>query len=82
MRVFVTKYALSMGDIEDIEVRQPLANSPDYVSRADGTYRGHRLGIDAFERREDAVVAANTARDKKIASLKKQIAKLEALRFE
>jgi hypothetical protein len=40
------------------------------------------VGRDAFLELNDAIAAAYAARDKKIASLKKQIAKLEKLRFE
>lgn len=42
----------------------------------------HPIGKEAFERREDAVADAVKRRDRKLASLRKQIAKLEALTFE
>lgn len=41
-----------------------------------------KLGRDAFQQKADALDRAAKMRDKKIASLKKQIAKLEALTFE
>lgn len=40
-----------------------------------------KVGRDVFEARADAVSAAEAARTKKIASLKKQLAKLEKLEF-
>lgn len=39
------------------------------------------IGTEAFERREDAVADAENRRAKKLASLRKSIAKLEALEF-
>ena len=47
-----------------------------------GYYGGYQVGRDVHETREAALAAAESMRTKKIASLKKQVAKLEALRFE
>lgn len=44
------------------------------------SYR-YDIGKGAFKRREDAVADAEKRRAKKLASLRKQIAKLEALEF-
>jgi hypothetical protein len=45
------------------------------------TDRTERIGRHFFESRDDAVAAAIKARDKKIASLRKQIAQMEAMTF-
>jgi hypothetical protein len=83
MRVFVTKYALTLGIYEagpgtDIPVRM----SNGYI------YAGHhpivqgRLGIDCFETREEAERAARQMALKKIDSLKRTLSKLVGLSAE
>ena len=76
---YLSKYALS-GGVK--EVRGVLKD--DYVSAIDGlfSFQSYRLGRDIFERREDAVTAANRLRMAKIASLQKQIKKLEGMEFK
>lgn len=79
MRYFVTKYAVSSGFIYIKECQSPDGKYAYSVER----YRQQFvIGSDAFEHEADAVAAANAARLKKIASLKKQIAKLEKMTFE
>lgn len=80
MRYFISKYALTVG-IKERELR-PSSSDPNYLYPADGGWTPLKLGRDAFETREEAVAAANAARDKKVASLRKQLAKLEKLAFE
>jgi hypothetical protein len=54
-----------------------LANTPGsyYIDRSE------RIGRHFFESRDDAVAAAIKERDKKIANLRKQIARMEAMTF-
>lgn len=78
MKVWISKYALSEGITED-EARQSLDG--EWV---DCSTKGYilKLGRHAHLTREAAVRAAEIMRVKKIASIKKQLAKLEAMRFE
>lgn len=82
MKVFVTKYALTIG-IEEVELNEPPATEDDYVySGGHGVgSEQYRMGRTAFIARDDAVKAAETMRLNKIASLKKSIAKLQRLSF-
>lgn len=77
-RVWVTKYALS-GGIDEREVTRS-SGGDDYVYY--GRYHAsYRLGRDAHLTLASALADAEKRRAQKIASLKKQITKLEKLRF-
>lgn len=81
MRVWISKYALSGGITEhDCE---PPEGEDRYVRPGAPfmSYVSFKLGAEAHETREEAVKAAHAARVKKIASLHKQIAKLEKMTF-
>lgn len=88
MKCFITKYTLTSGIIEvkDCEPQSYEPSSPSdskYVYGGSGFSRQQFVvGRDAFEHEADAIAAVNTAVTKKIASLKKQIAKLEKMTFE
>lgn len=76
--VYISKYALSEGIKEcQAEIRDgkayPGAPFLDYV--------GFVIGNEAHLTRVEAVVMADVMAKKKIASLKKQITKLEAAKF-
>ena len=76
MKVYITKYALTRGILEaDAELNPRF---PTMVS----TNLGHFHGKDWHETKEAAIYRAEEMRTKKIASLKKQIEKLEALKFD
>jgi hypothetical protein len=75
MNVFITKYALSQGIIESEARLTSIANM------IDAGKRGYFHKGEWFTTREEAEANAEHRRAKKIASLKKQIAKLEALSF-
>ena len=78
MKVFATKYALSIG-IEEIDgeiIGSMVSRKTDIWPQ---TYHGE--GRDWHRTRDGAVKRANEMRVKKIASLKKQIAKLESTVF-
>jgi hypothetical protein len=78
MQVFKTKYALSSGKVESAEVER-AATDPDYV--IEGVYGFYRLGRDCFESKAEAAADAEKRRLAKIVSLRKQIEKLEKMRF-
>ena len=81
MKVWITKYALTRGIIE----ADGKLTSSDFVSILNQDlslpthwfYKG-----EWFSDKESAIHKAEEMRQKKIASLKKQIEKLERMRFE
>lgn len=77
MKVYITKYALTDGILEKEAV---LHEDKEYLS-VNGYWTFFKLGRDAFENLEDASKAAGEMRQKKIASLEKQIAKLKSMSF-
>lgn len=80
MRVYITKYALSKG-IFELEVEQSR-NFPDMLTgfRYDDHYHGE--GEEWHRTIESAVAKAEEMKSKKIESLKKQIEKLERMKFQ
>lgn len=77
-KVWVTKYALSAGITEHMaEIKDGAA----YPGAPFASFIGFTMGKDAHETREAAVAAAEKQRQKKIASVKKQLAALEKLAF-
>jgi hypothetical protein len=85
-KVWITKYALTQG-IHEVGVRECLDVRPDgdMVERDPPSSFGgicyHGKGRDWHETKEGAIACADEMRRKKIASLKKQIAKLEKINF-
>lgn len=81
MRYYGVKYALSSGQISEFDGHK--SGDPDYVYDRGILFspRWYLIGRDAFTNRDDAVKAAIAKRDKKIESLRAQIAKLEAMDF-
>ena len=78
MIVWISKYALSSGITKhDAKIDDKWAVRGDPFSPC--VY--FRLGRDAHTTEAAAIQAAEAQRVKKIASLKKQIAKLERMRF-
>lgn len=73
--MWLSKYALSSG------IREIAATviSDGFVRDGRGSY--YFVGSECFPTREDAVADAEKRRAKRIASMKEQIAKLEALTF-
>lgn len=94
---YLTKHCLTDGiveaDTETTEMAGAFTEKPRTRLNGSGSavhhYRKprdwfttiHYIGKEAFKRREDAVADAEKRRAKKLASLRKQIAKLEALEF-
>lgn len=80
MKVWITKYALTDGIVEkeceyfeDGSVREIGNSFPIYY---------HGEGKDWHRTKESAIKKAEEMRNKKIESLKKQIKKLEEMKFE
>lgn len=76
---YVTKYALTKG-IEKCEA-SAIPSSDRYLRAKGYSCTFLKKGKDVFETPEEAVAYAMSARDRKIASLRKQIAKLEKMTF-
>ena len=76
---WLAKYSLTGGIKELSHVARVSDNGYIYLQ---GTWEIYKIGKEVFENRYEAVAAAETMRLKKIASLKKQLAKLEKLKFE
>lgn len=81
MKIWISKYALSDG-ITEHECEPPNDGSAYvYPGAPFAGYIGFTLGREAHTTPEEAAKAAEAARVKKIASVRKQIAKLEKLTF-
>ena len=81
MKFFLSKYALT-GGIKEVEGKMMAGDMKGFVyAKLDGYENIYVIGRDVHEIREAAVEAAETMRKRKIASLQKQIAKLEKLSF-
>jgi len=80
-KVFITKYALTKG-IKEIEadiIRSRFENE-EYV--IDDSYSYFRIGTNAFTDKSEALKKAEEMKIRKIASLRKQMEKLEKLSFK
>lgn len=80
MRVYTTKYALTAGiEIHEVE---PGSTDPKYVY-LEGRFLAQQFVMDknAFLTYEEAAIAACEMRDRKIKSVKKQLARLTSLLF-
>lgn len=80
MKAWITKYALTSGIIE---MEGEITNSGSLYDMNAGfpTYY-HGEGREWHRTKESAIAKAEEMRQKKIASLKKQIEKLEKMKFE
>jgi hypothetical protein len=79
-RMFLVKYALSEG-IEEVTLNEGCSTRDDYVYLVGRSFWSFKVGRDIFAERTDAEKAADALRLKKVESLKKQIKRLEAMRF-
>ena len=80
MKFYVTKYALTSG-IREVEADEPSDGSA-YISVKEWHFACFALGRDAFRTREEAEARAVVMAKKKLANLRKQIAKVEHLVVE
>ena len=81
-KVFVTKYALT-GGIKECEVKEKERESAYVYVKWPGGLNGENMfsSKECHDTLEEAKAYADEMRLKKIFSLKKQIEKLEALKF-
>lgn len=80
MKVWITKHALTRGIIEADAERQSDDGKTIYGEGWAWSYRGQ--GVEWCKTKAAAIERAKEMRDKKIESLKKQIEKLESMKFE
>lgn len=80
MKVWITKYALTTGIFEMTAEITEHGSAYDMHSSFPTYYHGE--GKEWHKTKESAIARAEEMRHKKIASLKKQIEKLEGMKFE
>jgi hypothetical protein len=80
-KVWISKYALSNGVTEHECELCDADKGYVYPGKPFAAFYSFKLGTDAHLSLEDALAAAERARIKKIAMLRKQIHKLEELSF-
>lgn len=80
-KVFVVRYALSSGisEMETEILKSNFEGGRDYVKYRSWAFL--YIGKDAFLSKEYAIKKAEEMRKKKITSLRKQIEKLEKMKF-
>ena len=78
VKAYLTKYVCASGKIDEIEVWD---NEDGYAVQRVQYRNFYKWDRDIFRTQEAAVTDALNRRSKKVASLKKQIAKLEAMSF-
>lgn len=79
MKVWITKYALTTGIFEMTAEITEHGSAYDMHSSFPTYYHGE--GKEWHKTKESAIARAEEMRQKKIASLKKQIEKLEGIKF-
>lgn len=77
---YITKYALTSG-IKQVEVEDCFDSAPDMIREVAERFPAYYHGDDWHRTREEAVQRAEEMRKAKIASVKKQLARLEKLSF-
>ena len=86
MKVWITKYALTDGVIEAQQIPNVPCGGKEYaffVDENDQYFTGFYIPYrELFWDKNSAIKKAEEMRQKKIESLKKQIKKLEEMRFE
>jgi len=84
MKVYITKYALTRGILEEEgvidEENKHVRVESDRSSW--GSFDLYYLGVNAFTSKEEAIAKGEELRLKEIENLKKRIKKLESFRFE
>lgn len=82
MKVYITKYALTKKGIIEAEATDFSRYGEIWRAKAGEDEYSYLCADEYSSSRDEAVIRANEMRQKKIASLKKQIARLESLKFE
>ena len=78
---YLIRYALSEGVIAEVRGYEGSYESKGWVG-VNNNWTSFKLGRDIFRDRNDAVAQVEVMRKKRIASLQKQIQKLEAMEFK
>jgi hypothetical protein len=78
--IYVTKWCLTNGIVKVIDATQSTTVHGGY-SYADGKYTRFVYFGDYYLNEQRAMLQASSMRDRKLNSLKKQVAKLESLDF-
>lgn len=78
--VWITKYALTKGIYKEDGCDVWTSGDTTYVRGS--AWNSFRLGTEAFTDKDAAIANAKKRQANKIASLKKQIAKVQAMKFE
>ena len=78
---YLIRYALSEGVIAEVRGYEGSYESKGWFD-VNNNWTSFKLGRDIFRDRNDAVAQVEVMRKKKIASLQKQIQKLEAMGFK
>jgi len=81
MTAYITKYALTEGILE-LEVEESSNGYVRWPNPSIPTWSLYASKNQWRKTREEAVILANAMRDKKVATLKKQVARIEALTFD
>lgn len=76
--MWVTRWAFSEG----VALEKGHIDRKNFQSRRRSLWHSCRIGIDCFATKTEAIAGVEAMRTAKIASLRKQIAKLEALDVE
>jgi len=79
---FITKYALKDGKLQVFSQDVTIPSNHRVMLRIGDYPSFFTVGIDAFTDRESAMAAIDKMRKREIQSLKKQIAKLEAMKVQ
>lgn len=77
--IYVTKYALTKGPVE---VEAEVRDDGKSAYWRDNYHAGSAYGREFYTTKEAAIADCERRRKEKLASLKKQIAKLERLEFK
>jgi hypothetical protein len=80
MKAWLTAYAISRG-VELVECK-PYPYTKERVTVNSRPFETFIFGKDIYGSRAEAIVAAKLMRDKRLAALRKQIAKLKKMTFE
>lgn len=84
MKMYISKYALS-GGIKEVWGNESDVSNKKYISVTETPLsyftQQYVVGKDIHHTRAEAVAAAETLRAKKIAAIKRQLAKLEKMEF-
>lgn len=78
IKVWISKWALATDRVSELEAW----DDGDGFVRRRGDYVSFKIGRDAHYTKEEAVAAACVSRDRKVAQLTKQIAKLRGRTFD